>query len=225
MHFALIGDIVKSKKIENRYQFQEKLDSCFKVINEQYQNYLAANFLITIGDEFQALFIDPSKIFEIISKIEVEMEPVKIRFAIGCGEIITGIQNTLSIGTDGPAWWMARDAINELKRNHEKGLRGVQNIKIKGLKDRMDNDLINNSLSLCFNLKEGWTQPQKQIIHYLIKQYGLTDDFIQAKVANELQLTAADLNKKLKSAQYFDYLSTYSIITKILQRQLSKGDN
>ena len=57
MYYALIGDMVASKKLspEERWQAQERLASALKIINGEFADTIAADFLITLGDEFQGL--------------------------------------------------------------------------------------------------------------------------------------------------------------------------
>lgn len=217
MYYAVIGDIINSKSMENRLVFQEKLKSYLSVINEEYNNEIAANFTITLGDEFQGLLLNPQYLLEIINKIEVYMRPLKIRFGIGIGNILTKINKKISIGTDGPAWWHAREMINDLK-NNRKGLKLLSNIKISGIEDLDVLNLINVSLSLCYSIKNNWTKDQKQVIDFIILHYGLNDNFIQKDVAINLNLSPVNVNKKLKLSLFYDFIYTQKAITKILER-------
>ena len=53
MYYAIIGDIKNSKDIENRYEVQEQLNHILNNVNLNYKDSIKANFLITLGDEFQ----------------------------------------------------------------------------------------------------------------------------------------------------------------------------
>lgn len=48
---------------------------------------------------------------DIISEMEIEMYPVKLRFGIGIGSIVTDINRELLLGADGPAYHNARKMI------------------------------------------------------------------------------------------------------------------
>lgn len=54
MYCALIGDLISSTKIQSkeRKRLQEKLKLLIDRVNSDYKDYIAANFLITLGDEF-----------------------------------------------------------------------------------------------------------------------------------------------------------------------------
>jgi hypothetical protein len=216
MYYALIGDIVDSKAIQNRLEVQETLSNYLETINQTFHDDISANFIITLGDEFQGLLKSPTHLFEIIMKIQIIMQPYKIRFGIGMGQILTKINNKMSIGADGPAWWNARNMIIELKQN-EKGMKSISNIKISGLKNKLVLDLININLSICYSIEQKWTIDQKQIIDYIIIYYGLTDKFTQKKLADELNISTVNLNKKLKLSLFYDYMKAKAIITHLLE--------
>lgn len=86
MYIALIGDIIESKKIQDRAQVQQQLLRLMKELNWQYQDYLISPFTVTTGDEFQALFSPNSYMFQIIDQLSVAFSPYEIRFGIGVGE-------------------------------------------------------------------------------------------------------------------------------------------
>lgn len=52
MHFAIIGDIVNSKKLTNRWIIQKELKEILDLVNTDYKEYLVSMFSITLGDEF-----------------------------------------------------------------------------------------------------------------------------------------------------------------------------
>ena len=108
MYYAIIGDIIQSKELANRMEIQTKLNSILNEINKRYADEIAANFIITLGDEFQGLLSNPSNLFDIIDTIKFEMYPVRIRFGIGIGSIDTEVNSEMALGADGPAYHYAR---------------------------------------------------------------------------------------------------------------------
>ena len=144
------------------------------------------------------------------------MYPLKIRFGIGIGEILTKIDRKISLGSDGPCWWYARNMINDLKQNR-KGLKRLSNIKISGIEDQNILNLININLSLCYSIKNNWTKEQKKVTDYIILNYGLTDNFVQKKIAASLNLSPVNINKKLKLSLFYDLIYSLQAITKILE--------
>ena len=122
-YFALIGDIIGSRHEQDRYDVQKKLQSILSSVNAENAAHIAADFLITLGDEFQGLLFaekgaDP--IF-VADRIIDEMFPVRIRIAIGFGGIATQIRREAAIGADGEAFYRARHGMNLLRKAENRG--------------------------------------------------------------------------------------------------------
>ena len=107
-YVAVIGDIIESRKIENRQAVQLKLQSVLDVVNKKYEKSLASKFMITLGDELQGLVRDKRTSVDIISFIVLEMLPICLRFGVGVGEISTDIVYDNSVKIDGSAYHRAR---------------------------------------------------------------------------------------------------------------------
>lgn len=118
-YIAIIGDIKDSKKIKNRGLIQEKLNCVLNYVNEAYDADISAKFVVTLGDEFQGLLKRKEHLFTIIRHIQREMYPVRLRFGIGLGEISTTIFSEAAIGADGPAYYAAREMIEQLREQEE----------------------------------------------------------------------------------------------------------
>ena len=89
-YIAIIGDIRYSKQISNRGAIQSKLNKVLKSINDNYKEDIAANFLITLGDEFQGLLTSTEHLLEIIRYVQMSMYPVEIRFGLGWSCFLCG---------------------------------------------------------------------------------------------------------------------------------------
>lgn len=214
MSFALIGDIIKSKSLLERSKIQDKLKSCLNDINREYKGIFKKHLLITLGDEFQGLFNNGKYLLEIIHKIELEMHPIKIRFGIGIGNIDfdNGDIND-PFGSDGPAWWCARQAIEEVERlNSTNKQEYYSNIYI--VSQNVDlNNRVNTILNLCFSIKTNWTKKQIELIKYTILNYGLNDSFIYKDIAFNFNQSVSTIYGKYRAAIYANYLSVMDLIT------------
>lgn len=56
MYIALIGDIIKSKKIQDRAQAQQQLLQLMKELNQQYQKYLISPLRSQLAMNFKLCF-------------------------------------------------------------------------------------------------------------------------------------------------------------------------
>src|SRR5699024_6021721 len=125
-----------------RSQMQEKLKKILKDVNLKYKQHIVSKWTITLGDEFQALIKPNLETFKLLDYISYRMDPVKIRFGVGLGEIYTDINYEKSIGADGPAYWNARDAIEFIHDNNNYG-----NSKILFKSKNKNDEIINNLLN------------------------------------------------------------------------------
>lgn len=129
-YYAIIGDIKRSKKIENRCEIQEKLKKILDNVNSIYNNDISAKFLITLGDEFQGLLEITAPILEIIKYIQREIYPIELRFGVGIGNVPTLIDYEAAIGADGPAFYAAREMIEFLREQEKKLKKQAADIQI-----------------------------------------------------------------------------------------------
>lgn len=129
-YYAIIGDIKRFKKIENRCEIQEKLKKILDNVNSIYNNDISAKFLITLGDEFQGLLEITAPILEIIKYIQREIYPIKLRFGVGIGNVSTLINHEAAIGADGPAFYAAREMIEFLREQEKKLKKQAADIQI-----------------------------------------------------------------------------------------------
>ena len=153
---ALIGDIRRSRDLDDRGEVQRRLQACLTDLNRQYNDVLISPLTITLGDEFQALLRNADEIWKIVFKIESQMYPTLIRFGIGVGDISTDINTDSAIGMDGPAFYNARHAMQEIKKNEDC-------YKIKGLEK--DEELTNNMLAIISDNKKKWEGNRIKIFH------------------------------------------------------------
>ena len=160
-YIAIIGDLIDSKKIKNRESFQAKLQDSLSKINEEFKDIIVSNFTLTIGDEFQALVKLDKKLVLLLDKLFVYIN-YDFRLGIGYGEITTKINPDISIGSDGEAFWRAREAIEYVYTNNYNGRCNIFFISDKSKVD----ELINTLFLLSETLKYEWTDLQKETFSF-----------------------------------------------------------
>lgn len=208
MYVAIIGDIKNSKKITNRSEVQQKLESLLNEINNTYSN-IAANFTITLGDEFQGLLNSSENVIEIIDYINDNID-VSIRYGIGVGDILTSINKEIAIGADGPAYHNARAAIDNVKLNEKRNNVFSSNLRIK-----VDNELeevINTLFSLLSSIRNQRTNSQQRIIKVI------KDNMTQKEIATLVQLDQSTVARLLSNGCYYEYKEAISTLKKLLMK-------
>ncbi len=111
---ALIADIIKSREIPRRSEFQKGLGEKLKTLSGR--GNIISPYTITLGDEFQSLYGSTRGVLQDIMEILLFLHPVKLRVSLGIGELNTDINSESALGMDGPAFHMAREGLEELKK-------------------------------------------------------------------------------------------------------------
>ena len=121
MYCAMIGDLINSKKLpaEDRAAIQERLKALLNGVNENFSSFLVSPFLMTLGDEFQGVLTAAKPALEIIEFLGQNLMefPIQIRYGIGIGELSTSVNREQALGDDGPAYYYARQGIEQLKKD------------------------------------------------------------------------------------------------------------
>ncbi len=181
---CLIADIVKSRILRDRQIAQETLEKSLESINGESSASLISPFTITLGDEFQAVYRDFSCVFGHVVKILYDCYPLRIRFALGYGEVVTRINPVAAIGMDGPGFYAARDLLESLKSKKTTvfGLRmpAVYKYSFADASLRLASDIIGSlnktSLGCCAYALRGYNPRQ---IHEVIgPELGITDKMV-----------------------------------------------
>ena len=221
-YIAIIGDLKHSQQVENRGEMQKKLQDTLSRINRLYAEDIAAKFTITLGDEFQGLLSAGKSVLDILLDIEREMYPQQIRFGIGIGEITTEINPEIAIGADGPAYYMARKAIDFLKESESKNQVSRSYIRIEQEGEPHATVLlINTMLSLLTTLRDSWTDRQREVIWDL-----LVHKDSQSEAALRLDISQSSVQKNLTGGNYYAYAETRATIKSALSEIIhkEKGD-
>lgn len=210
---AIIGDIVHSRELPNRREVQKQLEKALEDVNKKYKTCISARFMISQGDEFQGLLETSDRIVEILDDLQTAMHPVHIRFGIGMGEVQTDIDEQHSVRVDGPAYYLARDAINAVRTTETKNGSPGTNIVLR-VQNREDPvNVIDTLFSLMDTLRKGWTDRQTDVIRcYKLQQEN------QVLCARELGVSQSAVNQHLKKSLYPSYRMAEQTVQEELDR-------
>ena len=219
MYLALIADVIDSKMVQERFDLQKQLEKTLQTMNELFGEFLASNFTLTLGDEFQALLKVDAPVFQMIDTLRSELTPTQLRFGIGLGEILTDIDPLQSIGADGPAYWNARAAINLV---HQKNDYGNTQIYFSSGKEKQD-FFVNALIASGEAIRSGWRGSQEEILLDLLKRCVYSENFSQQDLAQSLAINPSALSKRLKSSSIRVYLRGRAAALASIQ-SLAKGE-
>lgn len=211
MYFAIIGNIIESKRIMDHISIEEKLKEVLEEINEKYKTDIALHFIPTTGNEFKGLLLSSFRILEIIDRIRIKMGTVEIRFGIGIGEIVGKIENHLSV--DGPAFWNAREAILDIDRADDYG---KTKMLIRSDEHQHITRIMNDNLRLCDYIESRWRETQKEVVEFSILHYGYDLEVKQTDLARRLNLSTQALNQRIQSSGYYNFMRSRKEISEII---------
>lgn len=191
-YIAVKFDMVHSKKLQRRSAVQKHFLLMAKEINVKFSDCLEAEFIVTHGDEAQALLgVSQAKwVFRVFEHLAISMAEVHLRCGIGLGTLSTELQKA-SIGMDGEAWQNAKQAIDNAKKQR-------QTIAFFGFNSELQIHLNAIGNLLCY-LQARWTKEQTETIRLLSKVN------TQKEVAALLGISQAATSKRLAAAgwQYY----------------------
>lgn len=197
-HLILIGDIIASKEITDRLNFQKKFADVLSRPNKTYYNSMISPLTPTIGDEFQAVLWEATNLFNIISLIERNLPEISLRYGIGMGKIDTEINSESAIGMDGPAFHYARTAVETARRG--KKIYHF-NCDDQNLKDR-----INVMLDWLDIALKKWTQQRKEIFF----QYN--EKRTQSEIAQNMGITQPAVSQNVSDKAFKQVAVTQQVV-------------
>ncbi len=219
MYLALIADVIDSKMVQERFDLQKQLEKTLQTMNELFGEFIASNFTLTLGDEFQGLLKVDAPVFQMIDTLRSLLTPTQLRFGIGLGEIVTDIDPLQSIGADGPAYWNARAAINLVHQKNDYGNTQIYFLSGKEKQDFFVNALIASGEAI----RSGWRGSQEEILLDLLNRCVYSENFSQQDLAQSLEINPSALSKRLKSSSIRVYLRGRAAALDSIQ-SLAKGE-
>lgn len=180
-YIVLIGDLIGSKELDDkeRDRFQTILSEEINRINNK-SSSIISQLTITLGDEFQAVYKVLSELLADSWSILAALHPVGVRFSIGVGSIYTPINREQALGMDGPAFHVARDGMDHIKKSGR-----IYNISLGSPADQPEAllsliSLVNHSLQFLSNEIKEWKKSRLQVLVML--QEGLSVKRISEEV-------------------------------------------
>ncbi|MBP7196261.1 MAG: hypothetical protein KBA05_02495 [Anaerolineaceae bacterium] len=202
---VVIADIINSKSLLNRVQVQESLQQILNQINETFEEYLASKFTITLGDEFQGVLNHSNNLLHILDKITFPLLPVRFRFGIGIGALTTKLDPSICIGSDGPAFWKAREAIEYVHRNNDYGRANIH-LSVEEPDDSVN--LINQILKLTALQVSGWRDSQINVYKVILEEEIVDPEEINhQRIAEKLDILTSSLTRRFESSGIKRYMS------------------
>ncbi|SDM31965.1 SatD family protein [Halarsenatibacter silvermanii] len=176
-NIVIIGDIINSKKINNREEAQQKVKSVISDVNRKYQDQLVTPFELTLGDEFFGVLSGHEVILDLLQYIDIQFSEIAIRYGIGYGESKSNKK--------GQGYKNALKAVETAKKNK---------FKVHYLAEEQESiffNIISLTLHLYFRILSNLNNRQQYIVYQLVR--GET----QKKIAETLDTSQSSISQSL----------------------------
>ena len=208
---VLLGDVLSSRRIEDKEAFQEKLEKTCSRINTVYADEIYAGFKILKGiDEIEGVLPDISNIYEIITSISEQLYPNSMRFAFVMDYIDTAVKSRDTAKMDGPAFHKASDMM--------KGLKKSKSLFDMSTDNEITDALITGEINLILLIKKNWSAKQ----HLVVREYKRTRN--QYETAKTLGITQQAVSKALARSMWNEIRPIEEKLDHVV-RSLSVRDN
>lgn len=120
MSIAVIADIVGSRDLPDRDAAQRAIEEA--IARVQAEHPTSGALAATVGDEFQGVYDALPDALRSVLLLQLALpDGIQCRFGIGVGEVgaVDSAQGAIS---DGPGWWAARDAIEQVHRMEDRAV-------------------------------------------------------------------------------------------------------
>jgi SatD family (SatD) len=206
-----IGDVVGSRESPDRMALQAALVAAVAAVNREARTRapeaLLSPYTVTLGDEVQCVYGDPAGAALDVIAFKGKMLPHQLRFCLGVGELTTKINQREAIGMDGPAFHVARDGIEELKRDRSTSL------AVKA-QPGIDVELEDCMLKLIDTSVEGWRAARFDIFRSTHRHVAVKD------MARELGLSPVAVYKNLSDGRVALHLRAAEAVGRSLAERL-----
>ena len=199
---SLIIDIKGSRKysVEDRTLLQYYLVDVIEKLNVLFKPSIVFDITFSAGDELQGLFANTMWAVVYLRLLEIMVHPVQIRAGIGVGEWNVKIEGGISTQQDGPAYHMARAAIEDVYK--------MQTQRFKIYSDDKETDImasyllnVSKSLLEAQNMAQNRIQLISEIMYPFIEknsvlqQEGHVSDLLEIKENYNLKKSAQESNE------------------------------
>lgn len=206
---ALIGDIRASRELDERGQAQRRLRETLSAVTEALAPATVADMVITTGDEFQGLFVDPSAAVQALGRVDEHLPELSFRFGLGWGGLDTDVEPQ-AVGMDGPCFHRARAGLDATD--------GQASVAVRGLDPDVD-EHASRVLGLVQATRSDWTATQCR--------YALAsrDAETQQAIAERFERSKSSVSESLSRAHAGPVHEAEASIGRLLDRTVEEDSS
>lgn len=187
--YVLLGDVVDSRRIDDRAAFGERLaDGCAAVTDQHADAFDAPLEPLKGIDEVGGVLVDPAPLYDVLDGLRERLHPQELRVAVAAGRVDVGRDTGDVSRMDGPAFHRADGLVTELAGSP---LRVAFDLDAAPLDDALADEV-----NLLFLLKSRWTDRQRRVVD------AYRDADSQTAAADDLGVSQAAVSQALSRASW-----------------------
>jgi hypothetical protein len=189
---TIIGDLVGSRRTEDRVAVHATFERAVDAINQEYAPPVPLR--IGTGDEFQGIFASLGAAITATLRLRLALLPeVDVRQGIGWGRVVVLSEEPRV--EDGPGWWAARAAIEQVEDYERKApARAVRTAYVAAEGEAgPDAALVNAALMTRDQIVTGLSERSMSVLD------GLLRGRQQQEIADELGISASAVSQRVRA--------------------------
>lgn len=154
-YFAIIGDLVASRKMADRAAVQVRFRKAVEDLNVAAGEGLPVPLKVTAGDEVQGITDHPELLVEIMVTLSDALAPERLAWGWGWGALATELADDVSL-LDGPCLHRAREAVEAAKKESSW-------LEVSGFAEP-SGQVLSALMNLVGSIRSGWTERQAEVV-------------------------------------------------------------
>ena len=183
-YFAIIGDLVASRKMADRAAVQVRFRKAVEDLNVAASEGLPVPLKVTAGDEVQGITHHPEVLVEIMVTLSDALAPERLAWGWGRGALATELADDVSL-LDGPCLHRAREAVEAAKKE-------ASWLAVSGFAEP-SGQVLSALMNLVGAIRSGWTDRQAEVVR---KSRGR----LQVETAERLGVDPSTVSRTLSAA-------------------------
>lgn len=200
-YIVLRSNIIDWGETDNKEQLTEQIKDTLRDFNSDIEEMLISSLEFEDGI-IEGVFKQGKGLYEILIVLEFRLKPLNMQFGIGV------CRNTRSSVPMAKAQIRAVDMLEQVMNCEHRNKCAQTNIMLKSDDDDFDK-IINSLLFLAFDIKNGWSRRQTEI---LVNYFKSNEN--QVKAADRMGISQSSVQRSLRSAKYYLFKNTINGIDK-----------
>jgi len=202
MPIAVIIDLTESRivKVKDRRKLDEELRSALQTVYKRYKKHCIAKPTLTQGDSLELLVNNWMPAIYLFHKLLLK----ELEFRVGLGASTIHLLRESADECDGPAFWNARGALDEIRSMKRKKV--IANFRAEDSTPKEEIAHIATSILYLINLRSLTTQQLRYCYYYMWEGKNIT------QIAKITRRSKSNISKNLAKTQCYTIMRLVNLL-------------